>query len=120
VREFRPQIIVRNGGSDPHFSDGLTTLGMTVHGFRMMGERVRQMAEVCDGKVVDLIASGYNQRVLPYAWLALLTGLAGIECEINDPEGSTWETLHDPFYSQTEKVIGQVRTNLRDYWTCFR
>lgn len=39
--DFGPQIIIRNGGSDPHFSDGLTNLGMTVKGFRMIGEKVR-------------------------------------------------------------------------------
>jgi acetoin utilization protein AcuC len=120
VREFKPQVMVRNGGSDPHFSDELTTLAMTVGGFRMMGERIRQMAEVCGGRVVDLIASGYNPRVLPYAWLAMLTGLAGIDLDIADPEGSTWESMHDPFYSQTEKTVEQVRANLKDYWTCFR
>ncbi|OGO40043.1 MAG: hypothetical protein A2147_07025 [Chloroflexi bacterium RBG_16_57_8] len=120
VQEFKPQIIVRNGGSDPHFADGLTTLGLTVSGFRMIGEKTRKMAEVCGGRVVDLIASGYNRKVLPQSWLALLTGLAGIECEIAEPEPSTWETLHDPFYSQTGKVIEQVRTNLKEYWTCFR
>jgi acetoin utilization protein AcuC len=78
VAEFKPQVIVRNGGSDPHFSDGLTSLGLTVDGFRMIGEKTRKMAEVCDGKVVDLIASGYNRRILPYAWLALISGLGGI------------------------------------------
>ena len=75
VQEFQPQIIVRNGGSDPHFSDGLTNLGLSVKGFRMIGEKVRKMANVCDGKVIDLIASGYNREVLPYAWLALICGL---------------------------------------------
>jgi len=35
--EFKPQIIVRNGGSDPHFNDGLTHLGLTIAGFRMVG-----------------------------------------------------------------------------------
>ena len=38
----------------------------------MMGEKVREMAEVCQGKQIDLIASGYNKTILPYAWLSLL------------------------------------------------
>ena len=69
TREFKPQIIIRNGGSDPHFDDGLTYLGMTIAGFKVMGDKVREMAEVCQGKQIDLIASGYNKNVLPYAWL---------------------------------------------------
>jgi len=42
TEEFKPQIIIRNGGSDPHFDDGLTQLGLPVRGFRMIGERVRK------------------------------------------------------------------------------
>ncbi|TET67582.1 MAG: hypothetical protein E3J40_02970, partial [Dehalococcoidia bacterium] len=61
AEEFKPQIIIRNGGSDPHFNDGLTSLGLPVRGFRMIGERVREMAKICDDKVIDLIASGYNR-----------------------------------------------------------
>ena len=49
TREYKPQIIIRAGGSDPHFNDGLTYLGMTVAGFRLMGDKVREMTEVCGG-----------------------------------------------------------------------
>ena len=62
VKEFKPQLIIRNGGSDPHFADGLTSLGLTMEGFRMIGEKVRKISEICDGKLIDLIASGYNPR----------------------------------------------------------
>ncbi len=120
VAEFKPQVIVRNGGSDPHFSDGLTSLGLTVEGFRMIGEKTRKMAEVCDGKVIDLIASGYNRRILPYAWLALITGLGGIDCHIDEPETMNVEAPPDRFYYQTEKVVEEVRTTLKPYWSCFR
>ena len=41
----------------------------------MIGEKVSEMADVCDGKEIDLIASGYNKEVIPYAWLSLITGL---------------------------------------------
>jgi acetoin utilization protein AcuC len=120
TQEFKPQIIIRNGGSDPHFSDGLTRLALTVSGFRMIGERVRKMAEVCDGKVIDLIASGYNPRVLLYAWLALITGLGGIEMEIEDPETMPAELRNGPFLAETERVLAEVRKNLKNYWACFQ
>ena len=79
AEEFQPQIIIRNGVSDPHVSDGLTNLGLQVKGFKMIGEKVREMARICDGKVIDLIGSGYNKEILPYAWLALICGVAGID-----------------------------------------
>jgi acetoin utilization protein AcuC len=118
TEEFNPQIIIRNGGSDPHFADGLTNLGLPVKGFRMIGEKVREMAEICDGKVIDLIASGYNEDVLPYGWLALLSGLGGIELEIEEPVPVPQRL--DSSYAATERVIDEVKSQLRDYWKCLR
>jgi acetoin utilization protein AcuC len=118
VREFSPQIIIRNGGSDPHFYDGLTSLGLPIKGFRMIGDRVREMAQVCDGKVIDLIASGYNRNVLPRAWLALISGLADIEIEILETETSSH--LSEVPYHNTEKVVDDVKSYLKDYWECLR
>jgi acetoin utilization protein AcuC len=124
TREFRPQIIIRNGGSDPHFNDGLTNLGLSVRGFRMIGERVREMAKICDGKVIDLIASGYNMQVLPYTWLALICGLAGIELELEEPEPvpSRFKAALalEETEKATEKVVEEVRSNLKEYWKCLR
>jgi len=120
AREFKPQIIVRNGGSDPHFNDQLTALGLSVKGFRMIGEKVREMAKVCGDKVIDLIASGYNEKVLPYAWLALISGLAGFKLDVLEPEPMPQRFMSDTAFIQTQKVIEEVRSNLKDYWTCLR
>jgi acetoin utilization protein AcuC len=116
TQEFKPQIIIRNGGSDPYFDDGLTDLGLSVKGFRMLGERVREMAKVCHDKVIDLIASGYNEKVLPYAWLALISGLAGIDIEIAEPEPVPQHLQSDPSLSKTEQVIAEVKNHLKPYW----
>ena len=120
TQEFKPQIIIRNGGSDPHPDDGLTSLGLPTKGFKMIGERVREMAEVCDGRVIDLIASGYNERVLPYAWLALISGLAGTEIEIQEPEPISHQLRTDVALTETAKVVAEVKSNLKQYWACIR
>ena len=120
AEEFEAQIIIRNGGSDPHFSDGLTNLGLPVKGFRMIGEKVRKMAGVCDGKVIDLIGSGYNKEVLPYGWLALITGLAGIEIEIKEPEPIPQSFLEDYSFPETKQVVEEVKKYHKEYWKCFR
>ncbi|MFC2016131.1 histone deacetylase [Chloroflexota bacterium] len=120
TQEFNPQIIIRNGGSDPHFADGLTNLGLPVRGFRMIGEKVREMANACDGEVIDLIASGYNNGILPYAWLALISGLVGTELRIEEPEPIPQRFSMDPSLAETEKVIEEVKRQLKDYWTCLR
>jgi acetoin utilization protein AcuC len=120
THEFKPQIMLRNGGSDPHFNDGLTSLGLSVRGFRMIGEKVREMAQVCEGKVIDLIASGYNKEVLPHAWLALVSGLAGIELEVEEPAPVPERFSSDFAYAETEKVLEEVQRRLKDYWRCLR
>ena len=118
--EFKPQIIVRNGGSDPHFDDQLTELGMTVNGFRMIGEKTRKMARVCDDKVIDLIASGYNEKVLPSAWLALISGLAGFDLDIKESEPLPEHIASDTALAEMGKVMNDVKSRLKDYWSCLR
>ncbi|MFC2060703.1 histone deacetylase family protein [Chloroflexota bacterium] len=118
TKEFKPQIIIRNGGSDPHFADELTNLGLSVNGFRMIGEKVRQMAEVCGGKQIDIIGSGYNREVLPYAWLALLSGLADFKIEIEEPVSIPERFKNDSSLADTRESIGKVKGYLKDYWQC--
>ncbi|MBM3155864.1 MAG: hypothetical protein FJ004_01090 [Chloroflexi bacterium] len=120
VEEFKPQIIVRNGGSDPHFSDGLTSLGLSVEGFRMIGRKTREIAEVCQGRSVDLITSGYNRNVLPYAWLALISGLAGMDIPVEEPEAPHHRFTGNESLTETERVIEEVKRHLKDYWKCLR
>jgi acetoin utilization protein AcuC len=120
VSEFRPQIIIRNGGSDPHFADRLTNLGVTVPGFGMIGEKVRQMASACGGKVVDLLTSGYNLDVLPYAWLSLVCGLAGFDVPVEEPFAKQARYTEASTVGATDRMIDQLRINLAPYWSCMR
>jgi acetoin utilization protein AcuC len=110
--QFKPQVIVRNGGSDPHFMDELTSLGLTVNGFRMIGEKVRKMAEVCGGKEIDLIASGYNREVLPYAWLALVAGLLDWDVPVKEPFKVPAVFQPDSRLPATKQVIEEVKKAL--------
>jgi len=119
VKEFKPQIIIRNGGSDPYLNDQLTQLGLPIEGFRMIGAKVRELAEVCDGKEVDLIASGYNESILPYAWSALISELAGIEQLTEESERIPERYRKDLVLHETEKVVKEIKTKLKGYWACF-
>jgi acetoin utilization protein AcuC len=120
TKEYRPQIIIRNGGSDPHFNDGLTNLAMTIAGFRMMGEKVREMTEVCQGKQVDLIASGYNKDILPSGWLSLLSGIADFPITVEEPVPVPPQLKNDDALPETQKVIEEVKRYHHDYWQCFK
>ena len=120
AHEFKPQIIIRNGGSDPHFNDGLTYLGMTIAGFKMMGAKVREMAEICGGKQIDLIASGYNAQVLPYAWLSLISGVSDLPLTVEEVVKVPTQFEQDTVLSETEKVLADVRRYHRDFWKCLK
>jgi acetoin utilization protein AcuC len=113
VKEFRPQIIIRNGGSDPHFSDPLTNLNLTLEGFRMIGAEVKNLSEICDGKEIDLIASGYNLKVLNYCWTALLSALLGIKIDISEPilPQKTKEPL-----DEVKELIKKIKKEFKKYW----
>ena len=116
TQEFNPQIIIRNGGSDPHFADELTQLGLTLEGLRMIGQKVRELSKVCNGKAVDLIGSGYNQKVLPWGWLALISGLANINIKLKEPIPIPKKFKKDLVLKETKKVIVELKQNLRDFW----
>jgi len=120
TKEFQPDIIIRNGGSDPHFNDGLTSLGLTIEGFRMVGQKVRAMSDICGGKEIDLIASGYHRGILPYAWMALIDGLANYNVPIEEPSPIPHSLRIDAQMPATIKVVNEVKGYLKDYWRCFR
>ncbi len=84
----------------------------------MIGERVRKMAQICQGKVIDLICSGYNRDVLPYAWLALISGLADFELSPQEPDSIPERFSKDQVLGETETVVAEVKRNVRDYWRC--
>lgn len=114
VNEFEPELVIRNGGSDPHASDNITQLGLTLKGFKYIGNSVRMIAEICDGKEVDLICSGYKPEVLSRAWSAIISGLAGVEIVLNEPFD-----LGPPKYQMLEmlkKTVKKVKRNLKPYW----
>ncbi len=114
---FEPEIIIRNGGSDPHFADPLTNLGLTLEGFRMIGEKVGDVANnVCEGKVVDLPGSGYDPIVLPYGWLSILCGLTRIDMKLKEPVSFPKWLRKDFGLKETVKVVERVKSNLEPYW----
>ena len=118
AEEYDPQFIIRNGGSDPHPSDEITQLGLTLEGFRNIGANVRKIAEMCNGKEVDLICSGYNLTVLPRAWSALISGLADVEIGFEEP--FPLMIRKDQMLEDTKKIVQKVKRNLRPHWKRMR
>lgn len=113
TKKYKPEIVIRYGGSDPHPSDEITQLGLTLEGFKMIGSKVREISKLCENKSVDLICSGYKPDVLSKAWLSLITGLANVEVELEEP---LLETREDQNLAETKELIKRVKENLKPHW----
>ncbi len=119
VEEFKPEIIIANGGSDAHFADMLGNLGLTVNGFFALSSIIVEKAEkVCQGKLVLMVGSGYNPTVLPLCWYALTAGVVGLEnINIKDP----YTPLVEPKGNRrkVQKTLRNLKQSLRRYWKCW-
>jgi acetoin utilization deacetylase AcuC-like enzyme len=61
VESFRPQMLFISAGFDAHWSDPLTSLGLSSHGFFNISKKLVDLAEeYCDGKIVFVLEGGYD------------------------------------------------------------
>lgn len=119
AEEFKPDVIIANGGSDSHFADMLGDLNLTVRGFFDLSSLITDIAEkVCGGKLILIPGSGYNPKVLPPCWYALVAGVVGLK-EIKVEE------LHSPPEEPiqcrkiVERSLDKLKRLLRKHWSCF-
>jgi len=119
AEEFRPDMIIANGGSDSHFADMLGSLGLTANGMFRLSRLIRKTADsTAGGKLVLIPGSGYNPRVLPLCWYTLIAGVAGL------PEANVKESCQPPeepldCRRKVEKTVDDLKKLLRKHWTCF-
>ncbi len=126
AKEYQPDVIIQNGGADPHYADQLTLLGLDLDGLNMVGEIVRKTADGTSKKLIDMIVSGYSDLV-HYGWLAIIAGVAGLPIDftkiVNEPKKRKHlgiEINEGPTESQTQKVVEAVKKELKSYWRCFQ
>ena len=118
AKEFMPQAIIRYGGSDAHYLDVLTNLGLTCQGFKMIGRQVNLIAEeLTAGKSIDLLLSGYNLRVLPFVWSALIAGVANLDVDLTGLQEES-PPFKDSRLRETQDMVRQLKGQLKKYWRC--
>jgi len=119
AKEFRPEVIIANGGSDSHFADRLGDLSLTVQGFFALSRLIRETAnKICAGKAVLVPGSGYNIRVLPQCWYALIAGIVGFE-EIGVKDSCIPPEEPPNCRKGVEKTVNELKELLGKYWACF-
>ncbi|MEM2129242.1 MAG: histone deacetylase [Candidatus Bathyarchaeia archaeon] len=122
AEEFKPDIIVANGGSDAHFADHLGSLGLTARGFFEISRIIGEVSnKVCGGKAMLLVTSGYNISVLPYCWYALAAGISEHELDGSKIE-DYYPAPRNPRQNlrEVEAVVRDLKRILKQYWNCFR
>jgi acetoin utilization deacetylase AcuC-like enzyme len=80
VDTFRPEFILVSVGFDGHFSDPLTSLGLTRSGFAMMNRELNSMAKShAMGKIAFFLEGGYNIDIVGSSSQNLVEELSGRE-----------------------------------------
>ncbi|MEF8874663.1 MAG: histone deacetylase family protein [Candidatus Thermoplasmatota archaeon] len=113
VKQFSPDVIIRNGGSDPHHADSLTDLALDMRGLKYLGKASRSTAEEVGAGYIDLMLSGYGQRVVE-GWKAITIGSLGVDVPV-----PTDQKIGDVDYDPKRKLketIDDLKGVLRDYW----
>ena len=120
AEEFEPELIIANGGSDPHFADSLGSLRLTVDGFFKLSRTIVEVAErTCNGRLVLMPGSGYNPEVLPSCWYALTAGVVGLnKIDVSDPYNPPVEPSY--IRREVEKTLLSLKHSLSRHWKCFR
>ena len=87
VENYKPQMIFVSVGFDAHWSDPITTLGLSTAGYFMLAEKVVQLAEEhCDGKIVFVLEGGYDpMNVANGAEATFIAETGKGEAEASDP-----------------------------------
>lgn len=120
AEEFEPELIIANGGSDPHFADSLGSLRLTVNGFFNLSRTIVEVAErICESRLVLMPGSGYNPEVLPACWYALAAGVVGLDkIHVSDP----YSPPAEPSYVRREvdKTLLSLKRALKRHWKCFK
>lgn len=122
AEEFRPEMILMVDGADPHFTDRITQMGMTLEGISMVGRFVgRTAAEICQGKIVSFVGSGYssNPQIVSLGWLASIVGVTGVELCVEEPEPIPAGLQLDQGLKEAKDVVRLIQAQLSPYWKCF-
>ncbi len=113
VDQFSPDVLIRNGGSDPHHADSLTDLALDMRGLKYLGETSRELAEDVGAGYIDLMLSGYGQRVVE-GWKAMTIGTLGLDMSVPTDQ-KIGDLSYDP-KTKTEETTKELKSILNDYW----
>lgn len=121
IEAFRPQVIISQHGADPHRSDPLADLWVSVDAMAAAQRMVIDLADrFAAGRWIGLGGGGYNRDAVGRTWAALLASAQGLALDpaltlprewvaLADGKGSA--TLSDPWADDVSELADGVRTH---------
>jgi acetoin utilization deacetylase AcuC-like enzyme len=107
-QRFQPQLILVSAGFDPHWSDQLAMMQVTISGFAQMTMTLKKLAEqLCGGRLVFTLEGGYNLRAVACAIKAVFDVLLGNQ-EIDDPLGKPPRTWRPEGFEKRIQTIKKI------------
>ena len=122
AEEFMPEIILMVDGTDPHFTDRITQMGLTLEGIKSIGSIIGRLAsEICERKVIDFVGSGYSDslQIVSLGWLASIVGVTGIQIDLKELIPISSDIKPDNGLKEAVKIVKEVKNKLSHYWKCF-
>ncbi len=120
VDAFRPQAIIRNGGSDPLYTDTLTNLGLDLDQLSALVGGAAEYARRGGIPLLDIFLSGYGPYVSE-GWLAILRGALGEPISLSIPEKRKY--ISPEQYADIERsmrrTLDELKRHLAPYWSMF-
>ncbi len=81
--EYKPDLIINSAGQDNHYTDPITNMNFTAHGYAVLNDRLNPDIAVLEG--------GYSiEGALPYINLGIILAMAGLD----------YSNVHEPDYDR--------------------
>lgn len=91
LESLRPQMLLVSAGFDAHWSDPLTSLGLSTHGFYSLSRQLVEMAnEHCGGKIVFVLEGGYDPHNVAHGVASVFDALTNRPLKIEPGDASPY------------------------------
>ncbi len=100
LEDFKPEIIINSAGQDNHYTDPITNMNFTAHGYALLNDILKPHIAVLEG--------GYSiQGALPYVNLGIVLAMAGLDySHIKEPD---YDINYSPQDDEITEYIKQLR-----------
>ena len=105
--DFKPDIIINSAGQDNHYSDPITNMNFSAHGYAEMTSRLKPDIAVLEG--------GYSiEGALPYVNLGIILAMAGIDYSNVKEPGYDFESIRQS--SKVTRAIEKIGETALENW----